>query len=94
MLATILLIGAVVGAQLGTIAGARLKAEQLRAALGLMVLAVGLRVLWELRDGGSVTFRELQCGVALYPWQRADLGPSSLPNSANATPLLVTSASC
>jgi uncharacterized membrane protein YfcA len=48
VLATTLLIGAVVGAQMGTIAGARLKAEQLRAALGLMVLAVGLRVLWEL----------------------------------------------
>ena len=48
VLATILLIGAVVGAQLGTMASARLKAEQLRAALGLMVLAVGLRVLWEL----------------------------------------------
>jgi hypothetical protein len=48
VLATILLIGAVVGAQIGTIASGRLKAEQLRAALGLMVLAVGLRVLWEL----------------------------------------------
>jgi hypothetical protein len=48
VLATILLIGAVVGAQLGTMASGRLKAEQLRAALGLMVLAVGLRVLWEL----------------------------------------------
>jgi uncharacterized membrane protein YfcA len=48
VLATILLIGAVIGAQLGTMAGGRLKAEQLRAALGLMVLAVGLRVLWEL----------------------------------------------
>jgi uncharacterized membrane protein YfcA len=48
VLATILLVGAVIGAQLGTIAGGRLKAEQLRAALGLMVLAVGLRVLWEL----------------------------------------------
>jgi len=48
VLATILLIGAVIGAQFGTVVGTRLKAEQLRAALGLIVLLVGLRVAWEL----------------------------------------------
>jgi uncharacterized membrane protein YfcA len=48
VLATILVIGAVIGAQLGTMASGRLRAEQLRAALGLMVLGVGLRVAWEL----------------------------------------------
>jgi uncharacterized membrane protein YfcA len=48
VLATILVVGAVIGAQLGTMASGKLKAEQLRAALGLMVLGVGLRVAWEL----------------------------------------------
>jgi uncharacterized membrane protein YfcA len=48
VLATILLVGAVIGAQFGTVVGTRLKAEQLRAALGLIVLLVGLRVAWEL----------------------------------------------
>jgi uncharacterized membrane protein YfcA len=48
VLATILLVGAVIGAQLGTMASGKLKAEQLRAALGLLVFAVGARVAWEL----------------------------------------------
>ncbi|MFQ5973946.1 MAG: sulfite exporter TauE/SafE family protein [Alphaproteobacteria bacterium] len=40
VLAMLLLAGAVVGAQLGTKAGARLQGEQLRGLLGLMVLGV------------------------------------------------------
>lgn len=42
LLAFILLSGAVVGAQLGTSAGSRLKGEHLRALLALLVLAVGV----------------------------------------------------
>ena len=48
LLALMLLIGAVVGAQFGTRAGARLKGEQLRALLALLVLAVSGRMLWRL----------------------------------------------
>ena len=40
MLAVLLIIGGVVGAQFGTTLGARMKAEQLRILLALLVLAV------------------------------------------------------
>jgi uncharacterized membrane protein YfcA len=40
MLAVLLIIGGVVGAQIGTQWGARLRAEQLRILLALLVLAV------------------------------------------------------
>lgn len=48
VLATILLIGAVVGAQYGTRFGARLPAAQLRGLLALMVLAVCGKLLFDL----------------------------------------------
>ena len=48
MLALVLVIGSVIGAQLGTAAGTKLRGEQLRALLGLIVLAVCLRVAWDL----------------------------------------------
>ena len=48
MLALLLVVGAVIGAQLGTRVGAKLRGEQLRVLLGLMVLAVAIRVAWGL----------------------------------------------
>lgn len=48
LLALILLAGAVVGAQLGTTVGSRLRGEQLRGLLAVLVLAVGARMLGEL----------------------------------------------
>jgi len=48
VLALILMVGGVIGAQVGTIFGTRLRGEQLRVLLGLIVLAVGLRVAWSL----------------------------------------------
>jgi uncharacterized membrane protein YfcA len=48
MLATVLLIGGVVGAQFGAQVGQALRGEQLRAFLALLVLAVALRVLFSL----------------------------------------------
>jgi len=42
-LALLLMVGGVLGAQLGSRAGQRLKGEQLRALLALLVLAVGVR---------------------------------------------------
>jgi hypothetical protein len=48
LLALMLMAGGVIGAQLGANAGQRLRAEQLRALLALLVLAVGLRLLIDL----------------------------------------------
>ena len=48
MLALFLLIGGVAGAQLGTVIGARLKAEQLRVLLALLVLTVSIKIGFEL----------------------------------------------
>ena len=48
LLAAILILGGVVGAQFGARAGDRLRGEQLRLLLALLVLAVFLRLLWGL----------------------------------------------
>jgi uncharacterized protein len=47
-LALLLMVGGVVGAQFGAVAGERLKAEQLRFLLAALVLMVGLRFAWQL----------------------------------------------
>jgi uncharacterized membrane protein YfcA len=48
VLAFILMAGGVIGAQYGARAGTRLRADQLRALLALLVLAVGLRLGYDL----------------------------------------------
>jgi hypothetical protein len=48
VLALILMIGGVVGAQFGTRAGQNMRGERLRLLLGLLVLAVGLRFAFQL----------------------------------------------
>jgi uncharacterized membrane protein YfcA len=48
ILALLLVSGGVVGAQLGVRAGAKLRGEQLRLLLALLVLAVGAGLLWQL----------------------------------------------
>ncbi len=48
VLALLLLTGGVIGAQLGARAGVRLRAEQLRALLALIVLAVSARLVFDL----------------------------------------------
>ncbi|MBB4286749.1 sulfite exporter TauE/SafE family protein [Roseospira goensis] len=48
VLALLLLLGAVVGAQAGAQAGARLKSEQLRILLALLVLVVGGKLAYDL----------------------------------------------
>jgi hypothetical protein len=48
VLAVLLLLGAVVGAQAGAQAGARLKSEQLRILLAVLVLAVGGKLAYDL----------------------------------------------
>ena len=48
VLAFILMVGGVIGAQFGAQAGQKLKGEQLRALLGLIVLAVCIRLGWDI----------------------------------------------
>ncbi|HEY0836308.1 MAG TPA: sulfite exporter TauE/SafE family protein [Azospirillum sp.] len=48
MLALLLLVGGVIGAQFGTKAGGYLRGEQARALLGLLVVIVAARLAWEL----------------------------------------------
>jgi hypothetical protein len=48
MLALLLMVGGVVGAQFGARVGQAIRGEQLRALLALLVLAVALRVLLSL----------------------------------------------
>ena len=48
VLALILMVGGVIGAQFGARAGQKLRGEQLRALLGLIVLAVCVRLGWDL----------------------------------------------
>ena len=48
VLALILMVGGVIGAQFGARAGQRISSEQLRLLLGLLILAVGIRFAVEL----------------------------------------------
>ena len=48
VLAMLLVVGSVIGAQIGARVGARLRGEEVRIALGLIVLAVCARVAWTL----------------------------------------------
>ena len=56
VLALILMIGGVTGAQFGARAGQKIRGEHLRLLLGLLVLAVGIRFAFELviKPAGSV----------------------------------------
>jgi len=48
VLAGVLMIGGVIGARYGAIAGRRLKAAQVRLLLALLVLAIAGRLVWEM----------------------------------------------
>ena len=48
VLAFLLLLGAVIGAQVGTFLGSKLKGEQLRGLLALIVLAVCIKIAHDL----------------------------------------------
>lgn len=56
VLAMLLILGGVVGAQIGARIGAGLKAEQLRALLGLLVLSVAIRIAGSLVFAPSDVF--------------------------------------
>ncbi len=64
VLALILMIGGTIGAQFGAQFGQKMKAEQLRALLGILVLMVGMRFAVDLviepEDPYSIEVRETQ----------------------------------
>lgn len=64
VLALILMVGGVIGAQFGARAGQRIAGEQLRLLLGLLILAVGIRFAVELtiRPEELFTVRALEPG--------------------------------
>jgi hypothetical protein len=64
MLAMLLMVGGVVGAQFGVQVGQALRGEQLRALLALLVLAVALRVLLGLFVAPEETFSFAVAGGA------------------------------
>lgn len=63
VLAFILMVGGVIGAQLGANAGHKLRGEQLRILLGLLVLAVCVRLGFDLVAAPGDLF-SLSAGVA------------------------------
>jgi uncharacterized membrane protein YfcA len=65
VLALILMVGGVIGAQFGARAGQRIRGEQLRLLLGLLVLGVGLRFAFDLviRPDELFTVRPLESGL-------------------------------
>jgi uncharacterized protein len=48
LLAVLLMVGGVIGAQFGAHAGQKMRGERLRLLLGVLVLMVGLRFAWQL----------------------------------------------
>jgi uncharacterized membrane protein YfcA len=64
VLALILMIGGVTGAQFGARAGQRIRSEQLRLLLGLLILAVGVRFGVELGIRPDELFTIRETGVS------------------------------
>lgn len=63
VLALLLMIGGVIGAQFGAYAGQKLRGEQLRALLALIVLGVGLRLLFDLIQKPDELYSLTRMGV-------------------------------
>lgn len=65
LLALILMVGGVTGAQFGARAGQKMRGERLRLLLGLLVLAVGLRFALDLalRPDNLYSLRPLDSGI-------------------------------
>jgi uncharacterized membrane protein YfcA len=64
VLALILMVGGVTGAQFGARAGQKIRGEQLRLLLGLLILSVGIRFAIELVIQPSDLFTIRELGVS------------------------------
>ncbi len=62
VLAAILIVGGVVGAQFGVRAGAKIKGEELRAGLALLVVAVCAKLAWDLAATPTDLYVLLEAG--------------------------------
>ena len=62
VLAVLLMVGGVIGAQFGAVAGEQLKGEQLRFLLAALVLLVCLRFAWQLVAPPSDLYSLSRCG--------------------------------
>tara|TARA_B110000971_G_C19808942_1_gene407883 strand:- start:273 stop:710 length:438 start_codon:yes stop_codon:yes gene_type:complete len=63
VLAALLMIGGVIGAQIGARVGQRLRGEQLRALLALIVLGVGVKLLLDLVNQPDELFSLTRMGT-------------------------------
>jgi uncharacterized protein len=63
VLALMLMVGGVTGAQFGARAGQKIRSEQLRLLLGLLILAVGIRFAVELVIRPTELFTIREAGV-------------------------------
>jgi len=63
VLAALLMIGGVIGAQIGAVAGQRLQGEQLRALLAIIVLGVGAKLLFDLATRPDELYSLARLGV-------------------------------
>jgi uncharacterized membrane protein YfcA len=64
VLALMLMVGGVTGAQFGARAGQKIRSEQLRLLLGLLILAVGIRFAIELVIRPEELFTIRETGVS------------------------------
>ncbi|XBQ15394.1 MAG: sulfite exporter TauE/SafE family protein [Oceanicaulis sp.] len=62
VLAALLIVGGVAGAQIGARAGAKIKGEELRAALALIVLSVCLKLAWDLASTPTDLYVLMEAG--------------------------------
>ena len=65
VLAVLLMTGGAIGAQIGAHVGQRLKAEQLRSALAIVVLLVGLKMFYDLVNKPNELFSIVEKGIGL-----------------------------
>jgi len=65
VLAVLLMTGGAIGAQIGARVGQRLKAEQLRSALAIVVLLVGLKMFYDLVNKPNELFSIVEKGIGL-----------------------------
>ena len=105
VLALILMVGGVIGAQFGARAGQRISGERLRLLLGLLVLAVGLRFAFELvvqpdelysiragrRCGHESAPRSRACLCRVDRWPRRRPRPSGSIASLSNSRVMITS---
>ncbi len=68
VLAALLMVGGVIGAQLGAAATQKLRSEELRALLALIVLVVGAKLFWDLVSNPSELYSLTRISTFIDPF--------------------------